>query len=387
MMAGTGFFDSWQPVDTNNPSAAPAEKKVIVTEDWPKGDKSEGFDSMEDHPMVTQFNEATGQSEANVSPPPAGIVTLSNNPAWLAIANARIQASMPTVKNYVFMGVSGHPKSGKTGIALDSLTDDETNGGAEIIHLDFDMGGESTRAAHHHGKTNILTINPWILHKNPSRVPYDFPATYQNVMDLLLAAQEQSQIQNAYFAEHGTMPRPYLKTVVFDGAGHWLNICETMMKVEDLQLGDDGIAVSGKKATVQIGRFNWNIRKNRYNSAMTALTELCRSGIHCYLITHLKDSYDSSGNEIAGAEVPTWLKGTEKWLQQRTVMETVQERNERGELTGAVKSYGVLIENRTSLKTQGKVLVFERNTDGGIWHGWKGLRDGSFEHPDDVIGE
>ena len=86
MMAGTGFFDSWQPVDTNNPSAAtpavPVEEKAIVTEDWPKGDKSEGFDSMEDHPMVTQFNEATGQGEANVSPPPAGIVTLSNNPAW-----------------------------------------------------------------------------------------------------------------------------------------------------------------------------------------------------------------------------------------------------------------------------------------------------------------
>ena len=152
-------------------------------------------------------------------------------------------------------------------------------------------------------------------------------------------------------------------------------------------MGDDGIAVSGKKATVQIGRFNWNIRKNRYNSAMTALTELCRSAIHCYLITHLKDSYDSNGNEIAGAEVPNWLKGTEKWLQQRTVMETVKERNEKGELTGSVKSYAVLVENRTSLKTQGKVLVFEQNKEGGTWHGWKGLRDGSFEHPNDVIAE
>ena len=68
-------------------------------------------------------------------------------------------------------------------------------------------------------------------------------------------------------------------------------------------------------------------------------------------------------------------------------METVKERNEKGELTGGVKSYAVLVENRTSLKTQGKVLVFEQNKEGGTWHGWKGLRDGSFEHPDDVISE
>ena len=386
-MAGTGFFDSWEPKDTNNPTPSmptpmtPAVEEPVVTDEWPKGDKSEGFEdvydaissAIDEHPLVAG-------TPAPAKPP-------SNNPAWAAIAKARIQAAKPNTTTYVFNAISGHPKSGKTGVALDSLTDEEIEAGAEIIHIDFDMGGESTRAAHHHGKTNILTINPWILHKNPSRVPYDFPATYQNVMDILLAAQEQSEIQDAYVVEHGELPRPYLKTVVFDGAGHWLNICETMMKVEDLELGDDGIAVSGKKATVQIGRFNWNIRKNRYNSAMTALTELCRSGIHCYLITHLKDSYDSNGNEIAGAEVPNWLKGTEKWLQQRTVMETVKERNEKGELTGSVKSYAVLVENRTSLKTQGKVLVFEQNKEGGTWHGWKGLRDGSFEHPDDVIAE
>ena len=116
---------------------------------------------------------------------------------------------------------------------------------------------------------------------------------------------------------------------------------------------------------------------------MTSLTELCRSGIHCYLITHLKDTYDSNGNELAGAEVPNWLKGTEKWLQQRAVSEIVHERNDMGELTGVVRAYAILTENRTSLKTPGKVLIFERNKDGGVWYGWKGLRDGSFDHPDD----
>jgi hypothetical protein len=380
-MAGTGFFDSWSPVDTNNPLTTPVNEpeqvvetvpEVIVTDEWPKGDLSE-----EPTPM---------QAKAPVVDSPVKTIAVtpkSNNPAWDSIQSARRRASKPRQRQYVFLGWAAPPKAGKTGAPLDSLTPEEIENGAEIHHYDFDMGGESTRAAHHYGKKNILTINPWVLNKNPSRVPYDFPKTYQRVMDLLLAAQEQSDIQEAYFEAHGKMPNPYLKTVVFDGADHWLNICETTMKCEDLNLGADGIAVAGKKATVQIGRFNWNIRKNRYNAAMTSLTELCRSGIHCYLITHLKDTYDSNGNELAGAEVPNWLKGTEKWLQQRAVSEIVHERNDMGELTGVVRAYAILTENRTSLKTPGKVLIFERNKDGGVWYGWKGLRDGSFDHPDD----
>ena len=117
----------------------------------------------------------------------------------------------------------------------------------------------------------------------------------------------------AYYGEHGEMPKPYLKTVIFDGADHWLHICETIMKVDDLKLGPDGIAVAGKDATTKIGRFNWNIRKSRYNSALTALQELCRLGVHCYIITHGKTAYDSGGNEIIGAETPHWLKDTEGW--------------------------------------------------------------------------
>lgn len=310
----------------------------------------------------------------------------SANPAWREINAARTRTTFDG--NYVLIGMAGPAKCGKTGSVLDSLTPDEIKAGAEIHHIDFDLGGETTKAAHHTDKAkNIIVLNPWVIDQNPSRVPYDFPSTYQRTIDYLLAALEMADAQTAYFAQHGKMPNPYLKTVCFDGADHWLNICETVMKVDDLKLGPDGIAVAGKDTTTKIGRFNWNIRKNRNNSALTALQELCRRGIHCYLITHMKTAYDSGGNEVIGAETPHWLKDTEGWLQQVAIFEVDEERDERGELTGEVNSYAVLTQNRTSLKSSGKVHIFRRDSDGGQWFGWPGLRDGSFSHSNDNVVE
>lgn len=156
------------------------------------------------------------------------------------------------------------------------------------------------------------------------------------------------------------------------------------MKVDDLKLGPDGIAVAGRETTTKIGRFNWNVRKTRYNSAMSALQELCRRGIHCYLVTHMKSAYNSEGQEIPGAETAHWLKDTEGWLQQVVIFEIDEERDERGELTGIVDATAILTQHRTSLKSPGRVHIFQRNSKGGDWFGWPGLRDGTFESPDDV---
>jgi hypothetical protein len=384
-MAGTGFFDSFEPVDTtkdpkgNTKPAHPVKGEVPSASLTPE----ELASDTPPHPEIiedyhTEEPPKDSNTEPSVSQSPMKVQ--SSNPAMQIINSARGRSKRVN-QNFVFCGINGPPKSGKTGIVLDSLSKAEEEDGAEIWHLDFDLGGETTKAAHHGGKENIVVLNPWVLNHNPSRVPYDFPATYQRTLDFLLAAAEVADAQMAHFNEHGTMPKPYLKTVVFDGADHWLNICETVMKVDDLKLGPDGISVAGRDATTKIGRFNWNIRKNRYNSALTALLELCRRGLHCYLITHPKPAYDGAGNEIIGASNPHWLKDTEGWLQQMIEVEVEEERDERGELTGVVNSYAVMTQNRTSLKSPGRVHLFRKDTDGGEWFGWPGMRDGSFIEP------
>ena len=171
-------------------------------------------------------------------------MTHSSNPAWNQIKGARNIAHLSN-KPPVFVGWAAPPKSGKTGSALDSLTDEEKANGAEVHLHDFDTAGETTKSAHHGGSANIVVLDPWVIDPDStSRIPYDFPATYQKVMDILRAQIEMADKQNEYFRQHGRMPSPYLKTVVFDGADQWLNICETLMKVEDLGLGVDGISVS-----------------------------------------------------------------------------------------------------------------------------------------------
>ena len=408
-MTDTGFLDNWEKKDDDEEEATPAEPEVkteprtnvwgeAITEpvadpDDPRSLEEQELAAMEaekaaqkaakDATVVRPTTTPTGPSPAL---PNGDWMAPSANPAWREIHAARLRAAFDD--NYVLLGMAGPPKCGKTGSVLDSLTPEEIEAGAEIHHIDFDLGGETTKAAHHSDKAkNIIVLNPWVIDQNPSRVPYDFPATYQRAIDYLLAAIEMADSQAAYYAQHGKMPSPYLKAVCFDGADHWLNICETVMKVDDLKLGPDGIAVAGKDATTKIGRFNWNIRKNRNNAALTALQELCRRGIHCYLITHMKTAYDGSGNEILGAETPHWLKDTEGWLQQVAIFEVDEERDERGELTGEVNSYAVLTQNRTSLKSSGKVHIFRRDKEGGQWFGWPGLRDGSFSHPDDKVVE
>ena len=407
----TGFMDKWEKKDTSE-EATPAPKeekaaKVFVEEgdydpnlsieeqelrdiEAAGGDGYSGAGSSPaEFPVKKEEKKVTKKkSKKKATPQKETWLEKSANPAWAQIEAARTKNLISEKTYYVLMGIWGPPKSGKTGAVLDSLTEEQKANGAEIHHYDFDLGGETTKSAHHEGDTNILVLNPWVMTTTAaSRVPYDYPATFQNTMDYLRAAVEMAKGQIAYYGEHGEMPNPYLKTVVFDGADHWLHICETIMKVDDLKLGPDGIAVAGKDATTKIGRFNWNIRKSRYNSALTALQELCRLGVHCYIITHGKTAYDSGGNEIIGAETPHWLKDTEGWLQQVAKFEVTEERDEKGELTGVSEAHAIITHNRTSLKSSGRVNVFRRDPEGGEWYGWKGLRDGSLDHPDDRVEE
>ena len=427
-LSGTGFFDNFEPIDTSSEKGA-IEKKPSTTPtqsfnlpsgfegnvpeaptndfvaELKDGMPDEMLDEME--ALEEEYKKATGASAPK--PPVAPQITKadpepvvvkqtepaqaqknwmnhSSNPAWNQIKGARNIAHLSN-KPPVFVGWAAPPKSGKTGSSLDSLTDEEKANGAEVHLLDFDTAGETTKSAHHGGSSNIVVLDPWVIDPDSmSRIPYDFPATYQKVMDILRAQIEMADKQNEYFRQHGRMPSPYLKTVVFDGADQWLNICETLMKVEDLGLGVDGISVSGKphKELLGSGRFNWNIRKVRYNSAITALQELSRRGIHVYLLTHMKKNYDGDGNVVVGGEVPAWLDGTEGKLQQLVVGEVVQERDATGKLTGVSESFATLVENRASLYATGRVKIFRRDPAGSEWYGWPGLKDGSFSHPDDV---
>ena len=370
MMAGTGFFDQVEFIDTSSESIDKGDKQIINPE--PLNDE------------VQTLEEALEPSL--VKPRHAGFGVMRPSTGQEIVDAARNEAAVATIP--VLCLIAAPQKAGKSGMVADSLTQEEVDNGAEIWWIDFDMGGDSTKAAHHSDKSkNIVVMSPWVLDDDhESRVPFNFPQTFKKVMRILRHANETARVQRQYFLEHGKMPNPYLKTICFDGADQWLNACATLMKVNDLELGPDGIATTGQKTTTKIGRFNWEIRANRYKSAIPhGLQEASRLGVHCYVITHMKPSYDKNGNEILGADVPDILPRSEGDYQQQIRIELIEERNEKGEKTGMVNSVAQVVENRTSLKAGERILIFRRGPDGGEWFGWKGLRDGSFEHPNDVL--
>jgi hypothetical protein len=408
-MTGTGFLDNWKPVDTNK-EPSQQEKKAEATnlpstaevaQNLPLisatgvsvAERQTGMVSgfaAEDFPMEALVDSAPLELEedAIVASAPNGAWSLpqSANPAWKRIAAAR-SAHVRTDRK-VLCGVVGPRKAGKSGMLVDSLTDEEVANGAMIFLEDFDAGGDSTVSAHHKDKQeNIVVLNPWITNKaSKSRVPFNYPETFNKTMDDLLYALEVAESQDEYFKIHGKMPNPYLKTFVFDGMDHWLHICGTAMKIEDLELGDDAVEVSGRKTATKVGRFNWEFRKNRYQAAMNTFQELSRLNVHVYVVTGQKPSYDSNGNEIMGADIAAWMKDTERDLEQLIEVSLEQERSEIGELTGKTISRAQLKFNRTSLRLPAPVILFEQEvgTD-GQWFGYKGLQDGSFEHPEDTL--
>lgn len=408
-MSDTGFLDGWAEQDTNEaPPPPPVKKKKVETNVWgeeiaqPTID-TEGLTLEEIEKMEAENNQFNkdlqdskndevpiGYSGAGSSPAESPVASptellpqsVGHQPASLeAIERARYAQRHIKKASHVFCGIVGPPKSGKSSVVYDSLTDEEAASGAEIWSSDYDGHGRASVAANYaHRADNILIINPYVIHKEDGRVPYDFPATHLNQVRILQSALRQLDRQDAYYDKYGKMPEKWLKTVVLDGAGTFLKVCELCMKISDLGLGADAIETASQKATTSVGRSNWYIRSNYFMAVLDLLKELSRRGVHAYVITHFKPAYDSTGNEIVGGEGnPHWLpRDTEKSLTQIIYMDIVEERDDTGRRTGVSHSTAILKSSGVSLKSTEPVTIYRQDPSGGEWFGWSGLRDGSF---------
>ena len=90
----------------------------------------------------------------------------------------------------ILCGLVGPEGVGKTGIVLDSMTDEEKKRGDVIFVLDFDGGGQTTRVTHHREHANnIRCLNPNVMFETfdedgEIREAIDYPATHRRVMKI-----------------------------------------------------------------------------------------------------------------------------------------------------------------------------------------------------------
>jgi len=263
----------------------------------------------------------------------------------------------------VFCGIVGHEGTGKSGIVIDGHMHKYPDG--MLWALDFDNGAMACKEGHYpDGDEMIRTWVPWVYQQS-DRTAYDYPKTHDRVMDLLRYAVEYAEKQTAKGFE-GKKLRTFLVTAVsqFD------KMCMDIMKIYDLELGEDAIGVAKKEINQEIG-WSWGIRSTRFKQMVAMCQKLNALGVDVYLETHLKE--DKDGNVKFA-----WDKSANADLFQIIWCHARKVRDEDGKETGETRHMAEFFKEKTNsdLKDQERLYFVTKKNEPAQWLGLSELREG-----------
>ena len=269
--------------------------------------------------------------------------------------------------NQTLCALVGPEGGGKTGVVLDSLTDEEIKNGEVVFVLDFDGGGQTIRTSHHRANAkNIRVLSPWVM-QNESRDAFDYPATHARVMNIGRTLVEWAR-------DRGNKPR--LNSLLVTGLDQWDEVCKNCMFIEDLGTAPDGIGAKVDPHQ-QIGmRFNWQIRSTRFHQLTAIVRVLMGLGVRVYLETHFKELQDKAGAVIG--KKPAWENKTANYMNQIIYFHKTKVRNEDGAPTGEMRYEVEFVKCRTnpSLLDQRRTIMKTKKGEEPEWFGLPELRDG-----------
>jgi hypothetical protein len=236
--------------------------------------------------------------------------------------------------------VYGEAKTGKTGICLDSRTEEEIENGAKVMVLDFDNGAEATWRTNWDSDPNIEIFNPIVRDE-------------EGFADL----EKTEKIAEAFISRAKDYIRDgVVVKFVFDGIDKWLRTCFLVM-TED------------KRSTqVKFLPVLWGSRNKKYEDLMEKITD----GLDCdrFFITHMKDVYEGINNPNPVGRIPN-LK--------ETTMDKMNQVVEVYRKTIGKKSsyYTKLHSSKTKTALIGKVWKVLNVEDGKVkWDAIKELQEG-----------
>lgn len=187
------------------------------------------------------------------------------------------------------VGIYGEDGTGKTGIAMDSRTDEEREEGKEMIIIDVDKSAGSIKQKYFDGDENII-IPPLLEIKEGDR---DAVETYNKI---------------DYFTKHLFYNQDQfdLHSVILDGVDEFQDICGDKMQIEDLNK-DPNARVKNS--------WNWQIRNRYYKNIMERIKSM---DCHRFFITHMKEKKEAVDGDlkIVGKEVD-WHHSTPGMLFQK----------------------------------------------------------------------
>ncbi len=164
----------------------------------------------------------------------------------------------------------GAPKTCKTGIVLDSITDDELNSGMKLVYLEFnhDHGGKISKKVFHKDHPNIIVLDPTETSIDEiGQESVDFVRTMAKTKAILKYLKENKD-------------KLKIKVICLDGADRFLSeVCEGQMRI------DENLDV-----TQGVNMKYWMKRNKYFNEVMDRLLEI---DVDKYFISHPKEDKDT----------------------------------------------------------------------------------------------
>ena len=262
----------------------------------------------------------------------------------------QIKARQERDKSFLCLSITGNPKVGKTGLALDCRTEQEIADGYKILVLDWDNGAEPTYKSCWSNDENIYIFNPEERNIDGT---VDWDASFENSHAFIRLATEMIAEGN-------------VKAVVLDGADKAFEGASQALRNHLVKHQKRDGSVIHDTDSVRVSPLDWGIRNQINNRLLDSFLAL---QAHRILITHMKSIYGDIVNPTPIGEVPDWHKSTPARFNQMLHIVKIKDKG--------VTTYSATLEaSKTNSKLVGTAwTIFSTNGD-NEWYGVPELREG-----------
>ena len=264
----------------------------------------------------------------------------------------QIKARLERDRAFLCCSITGNPKVGKTGTAMDCRTEEEIKNGMKVLILDYDNGAEPTWDSCWDRDEDIVIYNPTAIRADGA---IDWDTTFKNGRAFVDYATE--------LIAEGNIKAFILDGVdkIYEGASDVLrdHLVKQQTREGTIILDTDSVRVSP---------LDWKIRNRVYNRLLDKMMVL-----ECdrFFITHMKPLYDNINVPVPVGEVQDWHKSTPaRFNQMLHIRKAVTP-------DGSTNYIARLEASKTNSSLVGSEwTIFTTNGD-NTWYGIPELREGT----------
>ena len=254
-------------------------------------------------------------------------------------------------RSFLLCSITGNPKVGKTGIALDCRTPEEIEKKMKVYVLDLDDGAEATWDAGWDRTDDIVIFNPLEMQGDGS---IDWNESFNNAHAFIEMVKEETN------ADKNT------KAFILDGVDKAYEGSSDALREHLAKNQSKAGSIIKDTDSVSVTPLDWKIRNRIYNRLLDAFLS-----VNCdrFLITHMKPLYEGISVPVPVGEVPDWHKSTPARFNQMIHIKKMK--------AGTVTNYVAELQaSKTNPDLVGKEWVVFTTNGQNKWNGIEELRTG-----------